>query len=167
MQQLRLKYWIALSLLFLFSCEKDDICVDGDTPLLIITFFDIDNTTVAKAVPALRVSSGDLGPPSTFTDRSSLDSIAIPLRVDTNTTTFSFITNSADDADAMETGNIDMLTFNYETQEVFISRACGFIANYDNLTDSLTEDDENWILDIEIVTPLVENSNAAHVQIFH
>ncbi|MGB5437414.1 MAG: DUF6452 family protein, partial [Maribacter sp.] len=63
--------------------------------------------------------------------------------------------------------NIDVLTFSYETKEVYISRACGFIANYENLSQSLTPDTENWIKDIEIVLPTVENSETAHVKIFH
>ena len=31
---------MAVVCLLVSACEKDDICVDGDTPLLVITFYD-------------------------------------------------------------------------------------------------------------------------------
>ena len=52
-------------------------------------------------------------------------------------------------------------------KDKFVSRACGYIANYENLSSDLKMETDNWIKDIEIVTPLVENSTAAHVKIFH
>jgi len=151
------------------ACEKDDICVEGDTPLLIISFYDVDNRTEKKAVPLLRV----IGANNSFTvntimDRiSTLDSIGIPLNSSLNTTSFAFITDSEDDDMNNEIGNTDTIAFNYNRKDVFISRACGFVANYENLNNELTADTDNWIKEIEIVTPLVENQNAAHVKIFH
>ncbi|MBS9463773.1 hypothetical protein KIM67_15240 [Flagellimonas sp. 389] len=154
------------------SCEKDDICVDGDTPLLIIGFYDAIDTTLFKSVPTFRIRALDndsIFSSDTFTDRSnSSDSIFIPLRVDANNTRFTFITNSADDAETeAETGDIDTLTFNYEPREAFASKACGFVGNYDNLSITLPESDNNWIEDITIVQQTIENSNTIHVKIFH
>ncbi len=163
--------WGLFLLMLCTSCEKDDICVEGDTPLLVIRFYDADNPTLFKAVPSLRVQAeGEESPVSTIADRTStLDSIAIPLRIDPSGTSFSFILDSADDADGMETGNVDALAFSYEIKDQFISRACGFVANYDSLDDTLASDTDNWIERIEIITPLIESSNTltAHVQIFH
>ncbi len=169
MKKIRAKLQVLLVFLSLAACEKDDICVDGDTPLLVIRFYDVDNPTIAKSVPSLRVvGEGQNITVNTILDRSSdLDSIGIPLKVDETDTSFSFILNSADDDDGAETGNTDIISFNYETREVFISRACGFVANYDGVDNMLTSDTDNWIQSIEIVTPLVENSTAAHVKIFH
>lgn len=160
---------VLLTIISFAACEKDDICVEGDTPLLVILFFDVDNPTVEKPVPNLRIIGLEKDSVvNTIVDRSSsLDSIGIPLRIDQNNTGFSFITGSADDENDMETGNIDTLTFNYETKEVFISRACGFVANYEGLTDDLSADTDNWIESIEIVTSSIENSATAHVKIFH
>lgn len=154
--------------LMVSSCEKDDICVDGDTPLLILRFYNASDTTALKSVSALRiVGIGNGEAVNTFTDRSSTDSVAIPLRINQANTQFQVILNSADDEDGIETGNIDTLQFNYETQEVFISRACGFVANFDALQDSLTTDTDNWIQNIEIVDTLVTSQLNAHVKIFH
>lgn len=161
---------ITLLLMHISSCEKDDICVDGDTPLLYIGFYDASDTTEFKNVPTLRIKEVVLDSVlDTFTDRSSsLDSVGMPLRIDSGSTSFAFISDSADDeTTGEETGTIDTLTINYQTLEVFISRACGFVANYDDLTVTLPESTENWIQDITIVEETIENSNNIHVKIFH
>src|SRR5690606_17048936 len=79
------------------ACEKDDICIDGVTPLLVIRFYDVDNPTVLKKVPKLRIAGvGQNTTVTTVSDRTDLDSIAIPLKVAENTTGFYFINNSSD-----------------------------------------------------------------------
>lgn len=149
------------------ACEKDDICVEGDTPLLVIRFYNAADTTQLKTVSALRVIGlGQSSTVNTFTDRSNLDSIAIPLRVNEPDTGFAFILNSADDGD-METGNIDTLIFDYESRDVFISRACGFVANFENLTGTSPADSAPWVQEIVIVDPIVQNQTSAHVKIYH
>ncbi|MEO9510669.1 MAG: DUF6452 family protein [Flavobacteriaceae bacterium] len=161
---------ITLMLIYFASCEKDDICVDGDTPLLYVGFYDVDDTTEFKNVSSLRIKEVILDSVlDTFTDRSSaLDSVGMPLRIDASSTGFAFISDSEDDEDTgEETGTIDTLTISYETTEAFISRACGFVANYENLTVTLPESAENWIQDITIVEETIENSNTIHVKIFH
>lgn len=164
---------------FFSACEKDDICVDGNTPLLVIGFFDAaaEDTDTFKAVPNLRVKFIEADNDQVLNDRNSYgfadratvnDSIFIPLRIANTNTVFEFIINSADGADTMmETGNKDSLTFTYEVGEQFISRACGFVANYDNLTADRTTDTENWILNVVTEETTIENSTAIHVKIFH
>lgn len=150
------------------SCEKDDICVDGDTPLLILRFYDAADTSTVKTVTNLRiVGIGNGDPVDTFTDRSTTDSVAIPLRINQANTQFQLILNSAEDEEGNETGNIDTLQFNYMTQEVFISRACGFVANFSEMEDNLTTDSDNWIQNIEIADTLITSQLNAHVKIFH
>ncbi|MDO6604889.1 DUF6452 family protein [Arenibacter palladensis] len=158
------------------ACEKDDICIDGDTPLLVIRFYDVDNPTELKDVTDFRiVGVGQNTTVTTVSDRTDTDSIAIPLKVTENTTGFYFISNSSDvettdssgETITVEGGDLDTLYFNYSRIDKFVSRACGYIANYEDLTSDLKTETDNWIKDIEIVTPLVENSTAAHVKIFH
>lgn len=167
MKKTLLSFLTALLLVSLASCEKDDICVDGDTPLLVIGFFDAEDTETAKVVPSLRVKEVLLDEVvNTITDRSSsLDSIGIPLRIEAGSTRFAFITNSNDNTSGEETGDIDTLTVSYQTKEVFISRACGFVVHYNNV--AVTTSTTNWIQDIQIVQPTVENSNTLHVKLFH
>ena len=168
MLRTKLALLILLSCLSFSACEKDDICVDGDTPLLVVRFYDFENQTEFKVVPALRVVGvGSSFTVDTFTDRTSLDSIGLPLKVDDTATVFDLILNSADDDDDLETGNTDTLTFTYTTQEEFKSRACGFVMNFENLAQTLATDTDNWIKQIEIDTSVVANSASAHVKIFH
>ena len=158
---------LLVGFLAISSCEKDDICVDGDTPLLIIRFYDAADSTTLKSVADLRIIGiGNGEPVNTFTDRSSTDSVAVPLRINEAFTQFQIILNS-DGEDNAETGNVDTLQFNYETNEVFISRACGFVANYEIEANTLTTDTDNWIQGIEITNPSVTLQDSAHVKIFH
>lgn len=165
----RIVFWLFLMLLFLLpGCEKDDICVDGDTPLLIVRFYDAADPASLKQVSDLRVIGiGNGNPVDTFADRSATDSIGLPLRLDTNTTSFAFILNSADDGDGMETGNPDTLSFQYDIQSQFVSRACGFIGIYENIQHTITPDTTSWISNIEITRSLVQFSDSTHVKIFH
>lgn len=158
---------LILLLLSIQACEKDDICVDGDTPLLIIRFYDIADTTTFKSVTSLRVLGvGQTGVVNTFNDRSTTDSIALPLKIDQPETSFVLIMNS-DDTDGVETGNADTLQFMYNPKEVFVSRACGYVVQFDNLQASLPTDTIPWIWDLKIVKTNVENQAGAHVKIYH
>lgn len=168
MNRIKIACFFVICLLSVNACEKDDICVDGDTPLLIIRFYDIDDETELKEVEKLRiVGVGQETTVDTFTDRTTTDSIAIPLRPDIASTSYYFISDSEDNDDGNETGNTNTLKIDYSTKEVYVSRACGFIANYENLETSVTTDSELWIDKIEIVNQSIENSNAAHVKIYH
>ncbi len=150
------------------ACEKDDICVDGDTPLLVVGFYDINDTATAKKVTKLRVAGMDQEfTVNTVADRTDLDQIEIPLRINNQSTSFVLISNSASNSSNEETGNADVVTFNYETKEVFVSRACGFIANYDSLNGTITTDTDNWIKGIEIAQTTINDQATAHVKIFH
>ena len=174
------KFYIPILVLITFisfgACEKDDICIDGDTPLLVIRFYDVDDPTELKKVTKFRiVGIGQNTTVTTVSDRTDSDSIAIPLKVTEKTTGFYFISNSSNvettdsggETVTVEGGDLDTLYFNYNRIDKFVSRACGYIANYEDLSGDLKTETDNWIKDIEIVTPLVENSTAAHVKIYH
>lgn len=170
MKKISIAIFIVLTIIFIGSCEKDDICINANTPLLVITFYDINDTTVVKAVPSLRV--GGIGHSlnltvNTIADRTDLDSIGLPLKTNDVTTSFAFIKDSENNDDDLEIGNTDVIIFNYEVIEDFQSRACGFTANYGNLTTTLTSDADLWIQDIIITDTLVKNQAAAHVKIYH
>ena len=166
----------------LLACEKDDICVEGDTPLLVIGFYDIADTTEFKTVPTMRIKAlhsntfaedsildndSYTRPEFEFNDRTNVtDSIFIPLRVSASNTDFVFISSSADE-DEVEIGNRDTLTFNYTVNEQFISRACGLVANFNELDTTRTVSDSDWIKRITVQETDVELSNTIHVKIFH
>lgn len=164
----RLQRFAAFLLLFLLlGCEKDDICVDGDTPHLIIRFYDKDNPDITKSVSNLRITGDGLTSPLNTVNRITTDSIAIPLRAFESTSVFSFISNSGDNEMGMEIGNTDSISFDYQTREIFISRACGYVTNYDNLSAMIAIDGDNWMDSAEIINTTVANEAAAHIRIYH
>ena len=170
-----------------FSCEKDDICAEGTltTPRLVIEFFDADisiatGEDVAKNVTNLFVvaSSPNIDPDTVSpiqTTASSVATISIPLRTLENSTVYEFYAGYETDSDGNITaGNLDTLTFNYETSEIFLSRACGYIKNY-RLDDAgtgvvVTTDSDNWIdpaAGIAITQFTIQDETIAHVKIYH
>ncbi len=153
-----------LGIIAVASCEKDDICVDNDTPLLVIRFYDQEDTAIVKAVPSLEVRGINADTLLGAISFDSGDSIAIPLRVDQGNSTFIFSTNATDDATA---ANIDTVTISYVAEEIFFSRGCGYIVNYNDLSANTIADDSLWINEIRLVTPLIKNTDSAHVKILH
>ena len=155
------KYYLFLSLIALLisSCEKDDFCIEPITPNMIIRFYNATNISETKAVNDLTINISNLD--SIYTN-VSLDSIVIPLDVTSNQIIYNFSSGT----------NVDILTIDYEIQEVFVSRSCGFKAIFNNVT--ITSDVSNdWIIGLTetlentITIPTIDDESAAHVQIFH
>lgn len=152
-------FFLLLITLLVSSCEKDDFCIDPITPNMIIRFYDATNPLETKAVTDLSVNPEGL---EDIYTSSNLDSILIPLDVTSNQIIYNFSTGT----------NNDILTIDYEIEEVFVSRSCGFKAIFNNVT--ITSDPSNdWILglttslDNTITITIIENESAAHVQIYH
>jgi len=155
------KYYLFLSLIALLisSCEKDDFCIEPITPNMIIRFYNATNISETKAVNDLTINISNLD--SIYTN-VSLDSIVIPLDVTSNQIIYNFSSGT----------NVDILTIDYEIEEVFVSRSCGFKAIFNNVT--ITSDVSNdWIIGLTetlentITIPTINDESAAHVQIFH
>ncbi|AXG72119.1 hypothetical protein KORDIASMS9_04382 [Kordia sp. SMS9] len=175
-----------------FSCERDDICVEGSitTPLLVIEFFDVEifNATgeeVLKNASGLWIEAVN---PNTEviddvtvivdaiqTEAQSISTVSIPLRVTEDTTEYRFIKDYALDENQNQQGNEDIITFTYEREEIFLSRACGYSTNYtlDPLNGAaVTPDSDNWInpntlSGIRISETIVQNETVTHVKIYH
>lgn len=176
-----MKKIIALLLLFLLiiipSCEKDDICAETTptTPKLILRFFDIASQDDTKDATGLRVTGLDQNNEEVEISNLNIvttDSINLPLRTDANTTKFTFhkdyeaITNTEGDTISIE-GNPDIVTINYEREDIYVSRACGFKTIFNIISFSVEDDGDKWILNSEIINSIVENEFTAHVKILH
>ena len=168
MRSFRIGILLFIGILAVASCEKDDICVEGDTPLLVIEFYNINDTSALKIVPTIRVVGvGQNVTVNTVADRTALNTISIPLKTDVDVTSFIIISASASAEDGSETGNIDTVNFSYKRLEDFLSRGCGFVVNYNSLQANVSADTNNWIKNIEIIRSQVINSDSTHVKIFH
>ncbi|HTG65583.1 MAG TPA: DUF6452 family protein [Flavobacterium sp.] len=177
-----MKKTILLLLISCFSfsgCEKDDIC-DANTvttPRLVITFYDINNSTVEKNVTNLKIIADGMenGIIYNGSDLINGSTVAIPLKVDAKTTTFHFILNDGNANPALI--NEDILTFNYETENIFVSRACGFKTNYTLNPNSPNTDppfvhtdaatpDLLWMQYVAVENSNIANENETHLEIY-
>jgi len=166
--------------LIILSCEKDDICAESTptTPQLVIRFYDITNQDDTKSVTGLfAYALDDVNNivPINGMSVETRDSIAIPLRTDMNSTRFVLhrdfdIDDNGtpdDNTDDFLLGNPETITVNYEAEDVYVSRACGFKTVFNTISFSVAIDGDNWIINSEIIITNVENENAAHVKVFH
>lgn len=149
-------------ILLMAACEKDDICIEPITPNLILRFYDNASQTDIKTVERLSVWADGKDTLSAYTS-VAVDSIVIPLNTQATQTIYNFKMNNVDGNIA--NNMIDQLTINYEVEEVYVSRSCGFKAIFNNVT---VTSGSGWF---QSITPgtitTINNEAAAHVQIFH
>jgi hypothetical protein len=138
-------------ILLIASCEKDDICIDPVTPQLVIRFYDNLDPTEYKSRTELYVWAE--GKDSIYNNVST-DSIALPLNPSEDFTTYHLSSANIDDT----------ITINYEREEVFVSRSCGFKYNFNTLT--LTDVTNSWIISTEITNDTIKNETE-HIKILH
>lgn len=161
---------IILFLVFisLLGCEKDDICDETQsvTPRVIIEFYDASQPTILKNVTNLEVhTESEIDTTVVFTGVSK---IQLPLNPILQTTTYTLKLNSTIVASA----NTDVLTFNYATKQLYVSRACGFKNVYElNTADGVlrtdsTTNDGFWIQDFDVITNKINNEDEVHIKIY-
>ncbi len=180
-----MKHYKILAILFgIFTimsigCEPDDICPQSTptTPSLIIRFYDFSNQEDKKNVFKLRIQGVDNDAPLPDYNIVTTDSIVLPLKTDATSTqyklhedyTYNDNGTPDDTSDDTKGGNEDIITINYSTEEVYVSRACGYKTIFKNVTLTIEPDDDNWIQSKESLTDnqSVEDETAAHFKLFH
>lgn len=153
---------LTFTLTIISGCEKDDICLSPTTPKLVLRFYDTANPNTVKNVERLSIWADGKDTISNYKS-VVLDSVAIPLNVNTTQTIYHLKTNSVNGNKA---NNItDTFTINYTTTEEYVSRSCGFKTIFNNVTITSTN---GWI---QSFTPTslttIDTQTSAHVQIFH
>ncbi len=164
-----------LTFIFLFvlivfqpACERDDICLEDTTPKLILRFYNNQNPTQLRSVSNLKVNIlGTDGEYVNGTISSLTDSIAIPLRVEENSTRI-VLTLTGDEVAGTE-DNPDTIALIYSQEDIFVSRSCGFKTIYKDTEISLTADGDNWIKAVETKTDpfQITDESTAHVKMYH
>lgn len=148
--------YLFLILLIHLSCEPDDICSETNpsTPQLIIRLYDTNLTSQLKNVDTLRISSKEGNSVLQFIDA---DSIAIPFQIHADKMNLDFTISG---------GKNDELSIDYQTEDIYLSRACGFRSRFmiDNIKILGSQD---WIDGIEMVTKDIQIDTLAHVKIYH
>ncbi|MBC7524236.1 MAG: hypothetical protein H7239_07345 [Flavobacterium sp.] len=162
------KIVLLLVLFSLLGCEKDDICdpTTSTTPRLVIEFYDNNVVPSQTLKPVTKLLVGGFGLQYAYAQYTGVSKIKIPLKIESNETKYNFILNPGDTANE----NSDLLTFNYDKNKIFVSRACGYKVNF-NLTNSnstiLTNDLSNWIKAISITKSTIDNENETHIKIYY
>jgi hypothetical protein len=129
-----------------------------------IEFYKFATASVSENVNNLGIIEPTFSTGFSFT---AVSKIQVPLKTTADVTTLQFIQNGSD-TDTMN-DNIDVITFNYQRVDEYVSRACGFkTLFYLNETNPvvLTADGDNWIQNIVVTQPNIENENEVHVKIY-
>jgi hypothetical protein len=178
------KISLLFALVFLianYSCERDDICPESTptTPRLIIDLYDLGDQETQKNVFDLRIQGvGNDNALPGFDVASSANSIILPLRTDASSTQYKLHIDYAindngtpdNPDDDFAEGNEDIITISYTTEEIYVSRACGYKTIFKNVSILLdTDDTDPWILLREAINDnqSVEDETTTHFNIFH
>ena len=145
------------------ACEKDDFCIQNPvTSRLIIDFYDDTNRETLKNVQRFSIIAE--GKTDSLFVNTTSNSIAIPLNSLTQETRYTLKKN--DDNGAKVDDKIATFTIQYDTEEEFVSRSCGFKVIFNNV--AFSSDTNSWITDFTPTTIInLDDQSAAHVQIFH
>jgi hypothetical protein len=141
---------LTLCCISLLTCERDDLCPETTptTPSLVIGFFNNALPENPKTVNDLYVIGLDNDNVLTGYSVVDVDELILPLRTDTDTTTF-FLTNNTvlDDDGNITSGNTDTVTITYDRKDIYVSRACGYKTIYENVDVTIDGGtDGNWII---------------------
>lgn len=186
-----LKFLVLCIAIALVNCERDDICpaTTQTTPRLIVQFYDASDTDELLDVTRITVYGegvlDDDGNPTVdpivSTDATLLfneiaNTVELPLIVGAENeliTTRFILEKDTDlrlDEDPLTNSNIDIIEISYNTEFVYVSRACGYTNNFKALGITRVTDADQWITNIEIeetTQALIENENTTHVRIYH
>lgn len=120
-------------LLFFTSCSgDDDICLNSDsTPRLKLKFKNSGGQLVRLDSLYLDVDYGNV-PVKNIITQASVDSVFVPMRIDDSPYTDIFIR-------MRKYGAKSKIRISYDKKAIYVSPACGFKINYDNLKSSLIQ----------------------------
>ena len=148
--------YLLLILLLHSSCEPDDVCSieNPSTPKLVFRLYDANHPSQLKSVDTLRVKDTEN---ESVLQLINTDSIAIPFQINVNKMNLDFTISG---------GMSDELLIDYQTQDMYLSRACGFQSTF-IINEIEISSNQSWINTIEIVTNEILVDTLAHVKIYH
>ena len=157
----------------LLTCERDDLCPETTptTPSLIIDFYNNNAQTSRKNATKLYVIGEDNDDVLDGYNAETVNQVILPLSTDTDNTSFFLTRNTVlDDDGVITSGNTDKVTITYATEDVYVSRACGYKTIFKNVV--LTIDggtDANWIIlaQPENDNLTIEDETTTHYFFYH
>ena len=64
-------------------------------------------------------------------------------------------------------GKNDKIFINHDSNFIYLSRACGYINNYEINNVVIEKDNENWILNSQISSSKIKDEKSIHIKIYH
>jgi hypothetical protein len=147
---------ILLLSLFIISCEKDDICIEGSDNTNRITIGFLDNETKnLTGITLINVKS--IENDSIIHEEFSGGSIKLPLKVNSNKTQFIFDNKEA----------TDTLTIYHQSIHQYLNRSCGYKSNFLIKTQTEITKKTGWIREITVVKDSIFNEEKTNIFIHY
>nr|WP_314289321.1 DUF6452 family protein [uncultured Capnocytophaga sp.] len=142
------------------SCESDDLCDHTvNTPRLVVRFYHQNNTRTPFSIANLTVYGQGNSTP--LVSSVTLDSLALPLRLE-SPTTYLFQTVVSGTTTSTAT-----LTVSYTSEQSFVSKACGIKITYNTLSATIENANSSWLKGLSIKNTTVDNEKKAHIHLYH
>lgn len=155
-------YILALATLLVYSsCEKDDVCVENDSVYVNLIFYSAEDGSTAKSVSGFSLLDLNGNIVRNY-DNTTVASIALVLP--TSQSSYDLILQKRTEVDGLTINSNDTLNFSYTSKATYVSRACGYIRTY---TDLSIDSTSNWISGVIVNTPEINSNNDEHVAILH
>ena len=142
-------------ILFFFSCEKDDICIEGSENTKRITIGFIDNESKNQKGIILSFIKGINN--DSIIESFTGDKLKLPLMVNSNETKY-----------VLEQNEIrDTLIIFHQTNHLYLNRSCGFKSNFLIKSDTEILKKSGWIREISIVQDSIFNEEKTNIFIHY
>ena len=142
------------------SCESDDLCDHTvNTPRLVVRFYHQNNTRTPFSIANLTVYGQGNSTP--LVSSVTLDSLALPLRLESPTTyLFQTVVSGT-------TTSTTTLTVSYTSEQSFVSKACGIKITYNTLSATIENANSSWLKGLSIKNTTVDNEKKDHIHLYH
>ena len=143
-------------IIFFFSCEKDDICIEGSENTNRVTIVFIDNESKNPTGINLSLIKG-INNDSIISEAFSGAELKLPLMVNSNKTKY-----------ILEQNEIrDTLIIFHQTNHLYLNRSCGFKSNFLIKSDTEILKESGWIREISIVQDSIFNEEKTNIFIHY
>ena len=143
-------------IIFCFSCEKDDICIEGSENTNRVTIGFIDNESKNPTGINLSLIKG-INNDSVISEAFSGVELKLPLMVNSNKTKY-----------ILEQNEIrDTLIIFHQTNHLYLNRSCGFKSNFLIKSDTEILKESGWIREVSIVQDSIFNEEKTNIFIHY
>lgn len=151
--------------LSIISCESDDICTDKViTPRLIIRVYDKNTPTQVKPVNNFLVIGKD-APNNEAIQFTTTDSIAVPLKMLSEETSFFLVKDAQVTNGVLTAGQQTELKIQYQPKTVFLDKGCGYRVVFENLSAQILG--VSWIDSVRVLVNHLEDESKAIIHIYY